>query len=122
MCGLSSGRWDTGYVTESEFSKSCHNSRIHESRSSTPVCARALSGGLLGARGVGAVSAARASACLSAVRTRSCANARNSVVSGGFLPTQKSTSYNLEVGRHGPAEDLRPVSEVEARGQLSARR
>ena len=40
----------------------CHNSRIHESRSSTLACARALSGGLLGARFVGAVSAARGSA------------------------------------------------------------
>ena len=54
-------------------------------------------------------------------------HARNSVVSGGLLPVQKSTSYNLEEGRQGPtwrtgskggvsgpAEDLRPVSEVEA--------
>ena len=52
--------------------------------------------------------------------------ARNSVVSGGLLPVQQSTSYNL-VGCQGPtgrkgtkgqvsdlAEDLRPVSEVEA--------
>ena len=54
-------------------------------------------------------------------------HAQNSVVSGGFLLVQKSTSYNLETGRQGPtwrrgskggvsgpAEDLRPVSEVEA--------
>ena len=95
-----------------------------------------MSGGLLGARGVGAVSAAFGSACLLAVRTRSFADvgdavkhehARNSVVSGGFLLVQKSTSYNLDKGRQGPtwrrgskggvsspAEDLRPVSEVEA--------
>ena len=50
-------------------------------------------------------------------------HACNSVVSGGFLPVQKSTSYNLEVERQGPrerrctkggvsgpTEDLRPVS------------
>ena len=99
-----------------------------------------------GARGVGllgsAVSAARVFSCLPAVRTRSYAgvaasacgvmavkheHARNSVVSGGFLPVQKSTSYNVDEGRQGPtrrkgtksgvsgqAEDLRPVSEVEA--------
>ena len=82
------------------------------------------------------MSAAFGSACLLAVRTRSFADvgdavkhehARNSVVSGGFLLVQKSTSYNLDKGRHGPtwrrgskgggsgpAEDLRPVSEVEA--------
>ena len=52
---------------------------------------------------------------------------RNSRCTGGLLPVCKSTSYNLEVGRQGPtrrqgtkggvsgpAEDLRPVSEVEA--------
>ena len=46
---------------------------------------------------------------------------------GGFLPVQKSTSYNFDMGRQGPtwrkaskggvfgpAEDLRPVSGVEA--------
>ena len=50
----------------------------------------------------------------------------NSGVSGGLLPVQKSTSYNLDVCREGPtgrrrvkggasspAQDLRPVSEVE---------
>ena len=54
-------------------------------------------------------------------------HACNSVVSGGFLPVHKSTSYNVGTGRQGPtctrrvkggvsglAEDLRPVSEVEA--------
>ena len=120
----------------------CLNSRIHESQSSSLACAHALSGGLFGARGVGAVSAALGSACLPVVRTRSYAHvaafargvmavkhehARNSVVSGGFLPVQKSTSYNLNKGRQGPTwrrgskggdsgpvEDLRPVSEVEA--------
>ena len=51
---------------------------------------------------------------------------RNSRSTGGLLPVCKSTSYTLEVGRQrpslkctkrgvsGPAEDLRPVSEVEA--------
>ena len=51
----------------------------------------------------------------------------NSRCTGGLLPVCKSTSYNLEVGSQGPrgrkrvkggvsgpAEDLRPVSEVEA--------
>ena len=102
-----------------------------------------FSGGLLGACGVGSASAAVGSACFPAVRTLSFADvaasacggmavkqghARNSVVSGGFLLVQKSTSYNMEMGRQGPtwrrgskggvsgpAEDLRPVSEVEAR-------
>ena len=82
------------------------------------------------------MSAAFGSACLLAVRTRSFGDvgdavkhehARNSVVSGGFLLVQKSTSYHLDKGRQGPAwrrgskggvsgpaEDLRPVSEVEA--------
>ena len=92
------------------------------------------SGRLLGACGVGSASAAVGSTCLPAVRTRSCAgmaveqrHACNSVVSGGFLPVQKSTSYNLGTGRQGPtwrrgskggvsspAEELLPVSEVEA--------
>ena len=52
----------------------CLGSRIHESRSSSLACARALSGSLLGARGIGAVSAALGSACLPAVRTRSYAD------------------------------------------------
>ena len=52
---------------------------------------------------------------------------RNSCCTGGLLPVCKSTSYNLEAGSRGPrgrkrskgvvsgpAEDLRPVSEVEA--------
>ena len=85
------------------------NSRIHGSQSS--------SGCLPGACGVGSVSAADGSACLPAVRTRSYADvaasacggmaveqrhACNSVVSGCFLPVQKSTSYNLGTGRKGP--------------------
>ena len=54
------------------------------------------------------------------------AHARNSVVSGGWLPVCKSASYTLEVSRQGPtrrrctkggvsgpAEDSLPVSEVE---------
>ena len=49
----------------------CLISRILESQSSSLACARALSGGLLGARGVGAVSVALGSACLLAVCTRS---------------------------------------------------
>ena len=47
----------------------CLNSRIHESQSSSLACARALSAGLLGARGVGAVSAAPCVAALSAGRS-----------------------------------------------------
>ena len=118
------------------------NSRIRGSQSSSFACARVSSGCLLGAHGVGSASAAVGSACLPAVRTRSYADvaasacggmavkqghARNSVVCGGFLPVHKSTSYNLGTGRQGPtwrrgskggvsspAEDLRPVSEVEA--------
>ena len=110
------------------------NSRIHGSQSS--------SGCLPGACSIGSASAAVGSACLPAVRTRSYADvaasacggmaveqrhACNSVVSGGFLPVQKSTSYFLEVGRQGPtwrrgskggvaspAEDLLPVSEEDA--------
>ena len=118
------------------------NSRIHWSQSSSLACARVSSGRLLGACGVGSASAAVGSACLPAVRTRSYADvaasacggmaveqrhACNSVVSGGILPVQKSTSYNLGTGRQGPtwrrgskggvsgpAEDLHPVSEVAA--------
>ena len=73
--------------------------------------------GLLGACGVGSASDAVGSVCLPAVCTRSYADvaasacggmaveqrhACNSVVSGGFLPVQKSTSYNLGTGRQGP--------------------
>ena len=118
------------------------NSRIHGSQSSSFACARVSSGCMPGACGVGSASAAVGSACLPPVRTRSCAgvaasacggmaveqrHACNSVVSGGFLPVQKSASYNLGTGRQGlmwrrctkggvsgPAEDLLPVSEVEA--------
>ena len=117
------------------------NSRIHGSQSSSFACACVSSGSLLGACVVGSASAAVGSACLPAVRTRSYADvaasacggmavkqrhACNSVVSGGFLLVQKSTSYNVDTGRQGPmgtrrvkggvsglAEDLRPVSEVE---------
>ena len=120
----------------------CLNSRIHGSQSSSFACARVSSGALLGACVVGSASAAVGSACLPAVCTRTYADvaasacggmavkkrhACNSVVSGGFLPVQKSTSYNLGTGRQSPtgtrrvkggvsglAEDLRPVSEVEA--------
>ena len=118
------------------------NSRIHGSQSSSFACARVSSGSLLGACVVGSASAAVGSACLPAVRTRTYADvaasacggmavmqrhACNSVVSGGFLPVQKCTSYNVGTGRQGPtgtrrvkggvsglAEDLHPVSEVEA--------
>ena len=118
------------------------NSRIHGSQSSCFACARVSSGALLGACVVGSASAAVGSARLPAVRTRTYADvaasacggmavmqrhACNSVVSGGFLPVQKSTSYNLGTGRQGPtgtkrvkggvsgpAEDLRPVPEVVA--------
>ena len=92
------------------------NSRIHWSQSSSLACARVSSGRLLGACGVGSASAAVGSACLPAVRTRSYADvaasacggmaveqrhACNSVVSGGFFPVQKSTSYNLGTGKAG---------------------
>ena len=122
--------------------RQCHNSRIHGSQSSFFACASVSSGALLGACVVGSASAAVGSACLPAVRTRTYADvaasacggmavmqrhACNSVVSGGFLPVQKSTSYNWGTGRQGPtgtmrvkggvsgpAEDLRPVPEVVA--------
>ena len=128
----------------------CLNSPIHESQSSSLACALAFSAGLLGARGVGSVSAALGSACLPAVRTRSYADvaasacgvmavkhehARNSVVSGGFLPVQKSTSYNLDKGRQGPtgrrgskgvvsgpAEDFAPCLRGGGSGKFSVRR
>ena len=118
------------------------NSRIHGSQSSCFACARVSSGALLGACVVGSASAAVGSARLPASRTRTYADvaasacggmavmqrhACNSVVSGGFLPVQKSTSYNWGTGRQGPtgttrvkggvsgpAEDLRPVPEVVA--------
>ena len=118
------------------------NSRIHGSQSSSFACARVSSGSLFCACVIGSASAAVGSACLPAVRTRTYADveasacggmavmqrhACNSVVSGGFLPVQKSTSYNVGTGRQGPtgtrrvkggvsglAEDLHPVSEVEA--------
>ena len=92
---------DAGQVRTCSVSRTrdvtCLVSRIHESQSSSLACARAFSGGLLGARGVGSVSAALGSACLPAVRTRSYADVaasacgvmavkhehtRNSVVSG----------------------------------------
>ena len=120
----------------------CLNSRIHGSQSSCFACARVSSGALLGACVVGSASAAVGSACLPAVRTRTYADvaasacggmavvqrhACNSVVSGGFLPVQKSTSYDVGMCRQGPkgrrctkggvsgpAEDLRPVTEVVA--------
>ena len=120
----------------------CLNSRIHGSQSSCFACARVSSGALLGACVVGSASAAVGSACLPAVRTHTCADvaasacggmavmqrhACISVVSGGFLPVQKSTSYDVGTCRQGPtwrrctkggvsgpAEDLHPVPEVEA--------
>ena len=80
------------------------HSRIHESRTSSLACARASSGMLHGARGVGLVGsamfAARGSSSLTAAGARSCADvaataceemavwhehARNSVVSCGLL-------------------------------------
>ena len=94
-----------------------HNSRIHGSQSSSFACARVSSGSLLGACVVGSASAAVGSACLPAVRTRTCAHVAasacggmavkqrhpcDSVVSGGFLPVQKSTRYNVGTGRQGP--------------------
>ena len=118
------------------------NSGIHGSQSSCFARARVSSGALLGACVVGSASAAGGSACLPAVRTRTYADvaasacggmavmqrhACNSVVSGGFLPVQKSTSYDVGTCRQGPtgrrctkggvsgpAEDLHPVPEVEA--------
>ena len=74
-------------------------------------------------RSFAAVVADAASACATSVHD----SAFNSGSAGGLLPVCKSTSYNLEVcsqgprgrrsskgGVSGPAEDLRPVSEVEA--------
>ena len=74
-------------------------------------------------RSFAAVFADVASACATSVHD----SAFNSRSAGGLLPVCKSTSYNLEVrlqgprstrsskgGVSGPAEDLRPVSEVEA--------
>ena len=57
-------------------------------------------------------------------------DARNSVVSTGLLPVQKSTSYNWEgssqgvpkVEVSGLAENLRPASEVELGSKFSAGR
>ena len=61
--------------------------------------------------------------------------AHNSIGAGGLLPVQRSTSYSLIGGRKGPtgrrstkggvsgpAEDLRPVTEVEAGVKLLASR
>ena len=72
----------------------CHNSRIHESQSSSLACARALSGGLLGARGVGAVSAALGSACLPAVRTRSYADVAASACGGDGCEARACTEFS----------------------------
>ena len=138
----SADRQAVGSPKSRDLVRQCHNSRIHGSQSSCFACASVSSGALLGACVVGSASAAVGSACLPAVRTRTYADvaasacggmavmqrhACNSVVSGGFLPVQKSTSYNVGTGRQGPtgtrrveggvsgpAEDLRPVSEVEA--------
>ena len=87
----------------------CLNSRIHESQSSSLACARALSAGLLGARGVGAVSAAPCVAALPAGRSLTyaqvAANACGEVASVSnsgrsdtvnSLRVQRSTSYNLQ--------------------------
>ena len=96
----------------------CLNSRIHGSQSSCFACARVSSGALLGACVVGSASGALGSACLPAVRTRTYADvaasacggmavmqrhACNSVVSGGFLLVQKSTSYDVGTCREGGA-------------------
>ena len=135
----STDRQAVGSPKSRDLVRQCHNSRIHGSHASSFACARVSSGALLGACVVGSASAAVGSACLPAVCTRTYADvaasacggmavkkrhACNSVVSGGFLPVQKSTSYNL--GRQSPtgtrrvkggvsglAEDLRRVSEVE---------
>ena len=70
----SADRQAVGCSKSRDLVRQCHNSRIHESRSSSLARARSLSGGLLGARGVGAVSAVCGSAWLPAVRTRSYAD------------------------------------------------
>ena len=138
----SADRQAVGSPKSRDLVRQCHNSRIHGSQSSFFACASVSSGALLGAFVVGSASAAVGSVCLPAVRTRTYADvaasacggmavmqrhACNSVVSGGFLPVQKSTSYDLGTGRQGPtgtkrvkggvsgpAEDLRPVPEVVA--------
>ena len=113
----SADRQAVGSPKSRDLVRQCHNSRIHGSQSSCFACARVSSGALLGACVVGSASAAVGSACLPAVRTRTYADvaasacggmavmqrhACNSVVSGGFLPVQKSTSHNVGTGRQGP--------------------
>ena len=118
-----------------------HRSRIHGSSHSSHARARAVAVAALPAgaasrsassvvatparfsRSFAAVVADAASACATSVHD----SAFNSGSAGGLLPVCKSTSYNLEVcsqgptgrrsskgGVSGPAEDLRPVPEVEA--------
>ena len=117
-----------------------HRSRIHGlsrfSHARARVAAAALPAGAASgsavsvvatparfSRSFAAVVADAASACATSVHD----SAFNSGSAGGLLPVCKSTSYNLEVCSQGPtgrkrvkggvsrpAEDLRPVSEVEA--------
>ena len=116
-----------------------HRSRIHGlsrfSHARARVVAAALPAGAASwsastvatparfSRSFAAVVADAASACATSVHD----SAFNSGSACGLLPVCKSTSYNLEVcsqgprgrrsskgGISGPAEDLRPVSEVEA--------
>ena len=95
---------------------SSHNSRIHGESRFCAWCSLHVS----------CIGLASAVPCMS-LDDSPMHDARNSRGTSGLLPVCKSTSYNLEVGRQGPtrrkgskggvsgpAEDLRPVSEVEA--------
>ena len=75
----------------------CHNSRIHESRSSTLACARVVWWSAW-CTCAGAVSAARGSACLPAVRTRSCADVAASAC-GACLCRSPAVTTWMWVGR-----------------------
>ena len=112
-----------------------HNSRIHSSHLASQARARSSVVSVTGdccarfPRSFAAVVAdvAMPDACVNGRNRGSRSHAFNSGGAGGLLPVCKSTSYHLDVcsqgptgrkrvkgGVSGPAEDLLPVSEVEA--------
>ena len=123
---------------KSRFHRVCltHNSRIHSSHLASHARARSSVVSVTGdccarfPRSFAAVVAADVAmpdACVNGRSRGSRNHAFNSGGAGGLLPVCKSTSYHLDVcsqgptgrkrvkgGVSGPAEDLRPVSEVEA--------
>ena len=146
FCSLNDGIEGAGAATTSEKSESIGLFEVVESDSSPHVSrvVNSLNSSLrvdmsARARAACAMSASFASPCsrtpaaplpdavVAHAHASPLHDARNSVLSGGLLPVQKSTSYNLDAcsqgptgrrrpkgGVSGPAEDLRSLSEMEA--------